>query len=265
MAGSTCRRDVPTDGSVPDRMRRGATGGAGDSGVPPAGPRDRRRASPAAWASPIDEVEDLRLAIDELCFALDRQHAAGPARSSCATRSTPTASRSRGSATSTAAVRRRSTLTELSEQILDGRGRRARARSPTTATRVPAASSAAARADVAFDAGRARRAPARSSPSSRESRDAALRDRAGRGPPRSGRVPGPPVQQPRRAARRPRAGRVGRPGQGRRPLRPRAGGRVLHLRHPHDRRRAQAPLPRQGLGRAGAAPHAGAVPAARQR
>ena len=45
---------------------------------------------------------------------------------------------------------------------------------------------------------------------------------------------------------------------------PGRGRRVLDLRDPHHRRRAQAPLPRQGLGGAGAPPHAGAVPAARQ-
>ena len=56
-----------------------------------------------------------------------------------------------------------------------------------------------------------------------------------------------PLPARRRAARRPRPGRLARPAEGDRPLRPRARDRVLVLRGPDDPRRAQAPLPRQGL------------------
>ncbi len=47
--------------------------------------------------------------------------------------------------------------------------------------------------------------------------------------------------------------------QVRRPLRPRARRGVLDVRHPHDRRRDQTALPRQGLGGPGPPPAAGAA------
>ena len=61
-----------------------------------------------------------------------------------------------------------------------------------------------------------------------------------------------------RAARRPRPGRVARPDQGRRPLRPRARPQLLDVRPADDRRRAAAALPRHRLGRPRRARHAGA-------
>ena len=54
--------------------------------------------------------------------------------------------------------------------------------------------------------------------------------RAGRAAPAAGRVPGPPVPQPRRAARRPGPGRDHRADQVGRPVRPRARRRVLDVR-----------------------------------
>ena len=68
-----------------------------------------------------------------------------------------------------------------------------------------------------------------------------------------------PVPQPRRAVRRPAPGRHHRPDQGHRPLRPRARRGVLDVRHADDRRRDQAALPRPGLGDPGAAPAPGAA------
>ena len=67
-----------------------------------------------------------------------------------------------------------------------------------------------------------------------------------------------PLPARRRAARRPRPGRLARAAQGDRPLRPGARDRVLVVRRADDPRRAQAPLPRQGLVRARAARPAGA-------
>ena len=75
----------------------------------------------------------------------------------------------------------------------------------------------------------------------------------------------PPLPARRRAARRPRAGRLARAAEGDRPLRPRARDRVLLVRRPDDPRRAQAPLPRQGLVRARAARPPGARGARRAR
>ena len=80
-----------------------------------------------------------------------------------------------------------------------------------------------------------------------------------RAAPAAGRAPGPALPQPRRAVRRPDPGRHHRADQVRRPLRPRARRGVLHLRDPHDRRRDQAALPRQGLGGPRTAPAAGAA------
>ena len=57
----------------------------------------------------------------------------------------------------------------------------------------------------------------------------------------------PPLPARRRAARRPDPGRLARAAEGDRPLRPDARDRVLELRRADDPRRAQAPLPRQGL------------------
>ncbi len=72
------------------------------------------------------------------------------------------------------------------------------------------------------------------------------------------------VPQPRRALRGPGPGRHDRAAQVDRPVRPRARGRVLDVRHPDDHRRDQAVLPRQGLGDPGAAPAAGAAHADRR-
>ena len=55
------------------------------------------------------------------------------------------------------------------------------------------------------------------------------------------------LRRPRRAARGSRAGRLARPREGDRPLRPRPRGRSRHLHLPDRRRRAEAPLPRPGL------------------
>ena len=57
----------------------------------------------------------------------------------------------------------------------------------------------------------------------------------------------PPLPARRRAARRPDPGRVARAAQGDRPLRPGPRDGVLVVRGADDPRRAQAPLPRQGL------------------
>src|SRR5690348_13565289 len=75
-------------------------------------------------------------------------------------------------------------------------------------------------------------------------RGGSLPRRARRAAPAARGVPRPPVRQPRRAARGPRAGGDDRPHQGDRPVRPRARGGVLDVRDPHDRRRDQAALPR---------------------
>ena len=56
---------------------------------------------------------------------------------------------------------------------------------------------------------------------------------------------------------------LARPREGGGPLRPRAGSRVHHLRHADDHRRAEAALPRPGLGGPGTAANPGALPAHR--
>ena len=70
-----------------------------------------------------------------------------------------------------------------------------------------------------------------------------------------------PLRQPRRAARRPRAGRLHRDHEGDRRLRPHARGALLLLRDADGARRDQAPLPRQDVGHARPARPAGAAAA----
>ena len=72
------------------------------------------------------------------------------------------------------------------------------------------------------------------------------------------RVPRTAFRGPRRGGRGSHPGGEHRTVERDRPLRPGAGGAVLHLRGRHDRRRTEAALPRQGVGVARAAPAAGA-------
>ena len=90
--------------------------------------------------------------------------------------------------------------------------------------------------------------------------------RAGAPAPAAGRALRPPVPQPRRAAST-TCVQVGTIGliKADRPLRHRARRGVLDVRHPDDRRRDQAALPRQGLGDPGAAPAPGAAAVDRPR
>ena len=76
---------------------------------------------------------------------------------------------------------------------------------------------------------------------------------------------GPEVPPSRRAAGRPGAGGVGGPRQVGRPLRPLARRGLRRLRDQDDHRRAEAALPRQGMGRARQPQGAGALPRARTR
>ena len=76
--------------------------------------------------------------------------------------------------------------------------------------------------------------------------------------PSTGTRPGAALLVHRRVGRRPVPGRQPRPRQGDRSLRARAGQQVHELCRAHDPGRAQAPLPRQGLGAAPAARAAGA-------
>ena len=77
--------------------------------------------------------------------------------------------------------------------------------------------------------------------------------------------PRPALHLHRRADRRPAPGRQSRPDQGDRPLRARPRHEVHELCRAHHPRRAQAPLPRQGLGAARAARPAGALARAQPR
>ena len=74
-----------------------------------------------------------------------------------------------------------------------------------------------------------------------------------------------PLPARRRGARRPDPGRLARPAEGDRPVRPGAHDGVLELRRADDPGRAQAPLPRQGLVGARAARPAGAGGASSSR
>ena len=65
--------------------------------------------------------------------------------------------------------------------------------------------------------------------------------------------PGPALPRRQRVLRRPAAGGEPRPGQRGRPLRPDPRHPLRRLRLPHHPRRTEAPLPRPGLDRAGAA------------
>ena len=86
------------------------------------------------------------------------------------------------------------------------------------------------------------------------------RPRGARGAlPAAGARPGAPLHVHRRAVRRPASGREPRPDQGDRPLRARPRLEVHELRRPHHPRRAEAPLPRQGLVAARAARPPGAL------
>ena len=88
--------------------------------------------------------------------------------------------------------------------------------------------------------------------------DLAAREELVRALPAARPRPRAPLHVHRRAARRPRAGREPRPDQGDRPLRARPRHEVHELRRADDPRRAEAPLPRQGLVAARAARPPGA-------
>ena len=124
------------------------------------------------------------------------------------------------------------------------------ARAPRSVVRAPAPGASPREADAGTTCGERRRRDRSGRPriASCSSGSSARRQRGARAARRALPAARPPARPPlparRRAARRPRAGRVARPHQGDRPLRPRARGRVLQLRGPDDPRRAQAPLPR---------------------
>ncbi len=82
---------------------------------------------------------------------------------------------------------------------------------------------------------------------------------AGRGAPRTGPPTGPTLHQPGGALRRSRPGGLDGPGEVGRPIRAGPGSGVQHVRHPDDHRRAQAALPRQGVGHPGPPPDPGAL------
>jgi hypothetical protein len=83
---------------------------------------------------------------------------------------------------------------------------------------------------------------------------------AGGGPPGVRLLPGGALRQSPRIPRGPQPGGAGRPAARHRPLRPRPRRAVHHLRLGHHHGRAQAPLSRPHVGRAGPAAGAGAVP-----
>ena len=118
-------------------------------------------------------------------------------------------------------------LTELSERILDALVDEHELHAERPDAALPAAQAAGRPGGrelaVAFDAERRQELRELFVEFAADAGRQRTRGRAHRGPPRPGRVPGPPLLQPRRAPRRPRPGGVGRPAQGGRPLRPRAG------------------------------------------
>ena len=217
----------------------------------------------------LDEIEDLRIAVDEACalllpdaepgrpltcrvradrrtLAVDRDGArAGPAGCRGATPS-PGPCSPRWPATSTPPWCRRHGIGDPAQARRAGMSAGSIATAGDDSTR-----------SRPGDRPRAVR-PVRRAARGRPDPAAGARP-AGRDAPAAGRIPGPPVRRPRRAARRPRPGRHDRADQGGRPVRHRARRRVLDVRDADGRRRDQAALPRQGLGGPGAAPAAGAA------
>ena len=232
---------------------------------------------------PIDDIEDLRIAVGEASAMVlpEAERGLGPALPVLP--GARASSRSRCEVTSAAAGRPRLRQLRLAgaEHPRDQRrGRRPRAAGSRSASRCnPSEPGSDVTPDIMRDDGSPGDAPptgvevtrARSAELFVQFRDetasAASRTVARDGlvhlhlP--AGRALRPTVPQPRRAVRGPGPGRHHRPDQVDRPvrLRPRRG--VLDVRHPDDHRRDQALLPRQGLGDPGAAPAPGAADADR--
>ena len=289
-APTSLAADAPftTDGTCRDRARTRPAGPAPD--VELRLPADSAyvsvlRTTTAGLAArldfTVDDIEDLRIAVDEACAMVlpqadpdarpDRARFdlapgdARPSRSASRTSTSPrppTTTASPGRCSPRSTTRSPPTLRRRSAHADHG---------PGTGAGSDARVHGALAGGVAEHRGhgdlrRAMRASerravrdARATDGATEAERSDVPRRAGAPAPAARRALRAAVPQPRRAVRRPRPGRHDRADQVRRPLRHRPRRGVLDVRHADHRRRDQAALPRQGLGDPGAAPAPGAA------